>query len=58
MNDKDFARYEQMFAKHKDKLISYSEYLQADAKRRGVFGHWAEHLKALSKYTLVKLRSL
>ena len=57
MNDKDFARYEQMFEQHKDRLISYTEYLQADTVVRGVIGHWMEHLKALSKYMLVQIKS-
>lgn len=57
MNDKDFARYEQMFEQHKDRLISYTEYLQADTVVRGVIGHWVEHLKALSKYMLVQIKS-
>ncbi len=57
MNDQDFARYEQMFAQYKDKFISYTEYLQADTMKRNMPEHWAEHLKALSKYILVQMKS-
>ena len=57
MNDQDFARYEQMFAQHKDKFISYTEYLQVDTVKRNMPEHWAEHLKALSKYILVQMKS-
>ena len=57
MNDQDFARYEQIFALHKDKFISYTEYLQADTVKRRMLGHWVEHLKALSKYILVQIKS-
>ena len=57
MNDQDFARYEQMFAQYKDKFISYTEYLQADTVKRNMPEHWAEHLKALSKYILVQMKS-
>ena len=57
MNDHDFARYEQMFAQHKDKFISYTEYLQVDTVKRNMPEHWAEHLKALSKYILVQMKS-
>lgn len=57
MNDQDFARYEQMFAQYKDKFISYTEYLQVDTVKRNMPEHWAEHLKALSKYILVQMKS-
>ena len=57
MTAQDFVRYEQMFTQHKDKFISYTEYLQADTVKRNMPEHWAEHLKALSKYILVQMKS-
>lgn len=57
MNDKDFERYEKMFREHQEKLISYSEYLGITPVKRTVFGRCAEYGKALSKYTLVHLKT-
>ncbi len=58
MNDKDFERYEKLFAKYKDKLISYQEYLQTESQMRGIFGRGKEYLMAISKYVLVRVSSL
>ena len=58
MNDKDFERYEKLFAEHKDKLISYQEYLNVDAKERGVLGREKEYLMATGKYVLVRIKSI
>lgn len=58
MNDKDFERYEKMFAEHKDKLISYQDYLQITPEKRGVLGRIKEYLMAISKYVLVRLNSI
>lgn len=58
MNDKDFERYENLFAVHKDKLIDYSAYLQAAPEKRGVLGRMKEYLMAISKYVLVRINSL
>ncbi len=53
MDDKDFAHYEKLFAKYKDRLISYTELMAVGAKKRGVFGKAAEYTMALTKYILV-----
>lgn len=53
MEDKDFAHYEELFAKYKDRLISYTELMAVEAKKRGVFGKAAEYAMALTKYILV-----
>ena len=58
MNDKDFERYEKMFAEHKDKLISYQDYLQITPEKRGSLGRIKEYLMAISKYVLVRLSSI
>lgn len=57
MNDKDFERYEKLFAENKNKLISYGEYLEAEPQRRGSLGHIKEYLMAFSKYLLVNIKS-
>ena len=58
MNDKDFERYEKLFAEHKDKLISYQDYLKVSTEKRGVIGRVKEYLMAISKYVLVRVNSL
>lgn len=56
MNDKDFERYEQLFAMHKDRLLSYSELLKLKPKKRGVPGRGKEYLMAVIKFVLVNMR--
>lgn len=58
MNDKDFERYEKLFAKQRDKLISYQEYLAVSPEKRGAIGRAKEYLLASSKYILVRLASI
>lgn len=58
MNEKDFERYEKLFAEHKDKLISYQDYLKVSSEKRGVIGRVKEYLMAISKYVLVRVNSL
>ena len=58
MNEKDFERYEKLFAEHKDKLISYQDYLKVSTEKRGVIGRVKEYLMAISKYVLVRVNSL
>lgn len=58
MNDKDFERYERLFAEHKDKFISYQDYLRVSSQKRGVLGRVREYLMAVSKYVLVRLASI
>jgi predicted deacetylase len=57
MNDKDFARYEQMFKENSDKLISYSELLKLKPEKRNVFENVKEYIMALTKFTLVNVKS-
>ena len=58
MNEKDFERYEKLLAEHKDKLISYQDYLKVSSEKRGVIGRVKEYLMAISKYVLVRVNSL
>ena len=58
MNEKDFERYEKLFAEHKDKLISYQDYLKVSSEKRGAIGRVKEYLMAISKYVLVRVNSL
>ena len=58
MNEKDFERYEELFAEHKDKLISYQDYLKVSSEKRGAIGRVKEYLMAISKYVLVRVNSL
>lgn len=57
MNDKDFARYEQLFADCRDRLVSYSELLQVKPRRRGVFGNIKEYVMAVMKFALVAVKA-
>lgn len=56
MNDQDFERYEQIFAAHRDRLISYTDLLELTPKKRGVFGNVREYLMAVTKFVLVNFR--
>lgn len=56
MNDKDFARYEKIFAGHSDQFISYSGLLELEPERRGVFGNIWEYLMAVLKFSLVGIK--
>ena len=58
MNDKDFERYEQLFAAHRDRLVSYVELLGLTPEKRGVFGNIGEYLMAVTKFVLVNIRGL
>lgn len=57
MNDKDFARYEQLFKEKQDRLISFAEYGRISPEKRGFWGHCKEYMLASVKYMLVRLRS-
>lgn len=57
MNDKDFERYERLFAQYRDRLISYTELLALQPERRGVLGAMKEYMMSLTKFALVTLRS-
>ena len=58
MNEKDFERYEKMFAEHKKQWISYHDYLQVVPHKRGMMGRGKEYLMAMSKYILVRIKSI
>lgn len=58
MNDKDFERYEQLFAAQKDRLISYGDLLGQIPGRRSLFGNGKEYLMAVTKFVLVNMRGL
>ena len=58
MNEKDFERYEKLFAEHRDKWISYQDYLKVKPEKRGVIGKAKEYLLAIRKYVLVRIMSL
>ena len=58
MNDRDFERYEQLFAAHRDRLLSYADLLKVEPERRGLFGNGKEYLLAVTKYLLVSFRGL
>ncbi|HBA68333.1 MAG TPA: polysaccharide deacetylase [Lachnospiraceae bacterium] len=53
MSEKDMDRYRRIF-KEKD-MISYGEYLNAKAVKRGAIGRGMEYMLAWIKYMLVKL---
>lgn len=55
MNDKDFERYEKLLRDNADKFISYSEYIEQPAVRRGLIGRLAEYFLAALKHMLVSL---
>lgn len=57
MNDKDFERYEQLFAAYRDRLISYSDLLVLRPNRRSAFGNAQEYLMAVTKFVLVGIKS-
>lgn len=56
MNDKDFARYEQLFATHRDRFVSYANLLELEPHRRGAFRNIQEYLMAALKFCLVGIK--
>ena len=57
MEEKDFERYEQMFEKYKDRLMSYAELFTVEPRFRGALGNMKEYLMAVAKSALVSLRA-
>ncbi len=57
MEDRDFERYEQLFADCRDRLVSYRELVRVEPVGRSVFGHWKEYWMALAKFVLVNLKN-
>lgn len=58
MKNRDFERYEQLFAAYSDRLVSYADLLQLTPKKRGVLGSAVEYLMAVTKFVLVNIRGL
>ncbi len=56
LEEADFKRYERMFEDHRDRFISYSEYLEATPVKRGFAGALAERFCAGLKYNLSMIR--
>ena len=57
MEEKDFEVLDRQLKEHREKFISYDEYLKVNADKRGLSGHVIEYMMALSKYILVRLRN-
>lgn len=57
MNDRDFERYENLFAAYQDRLVPYSELLEVKPKRRSMLGDIREYLMAVIKFCLVEIKS-
>ncbi len=57
MGDRDFERYEQIFADCRDRLVSYSELLRLVPQKRGVLGSLREYAMALMKFALVSIKN-
>lgn len=53
----DMKKYRQIFASHRDKLISYDVYLQIKSVKRGLFGRLKEYGLAVLKHRIMELRS-
>lgn len=56
MGDREFERYEQIFADCQDRLVSYSELLRLSPVKRGVFGDLREYVMAFVKFSLVYVK--
>ncbi len=57
MNDKDFDRYDKLFAQYENRFISYSDFLKVEAQNRGIIGRIKEYLMAVSKFLLVSIKT-
>lgn len=56
ISEEGMERYKKMFAEHKDKFISYEEYLQQKSVKRGALGRCKEYVLANAKRFLVKVK--
>lgn len=56
ISDRDLARYERLFAEHRESFISYGELLLEKPVQRGEIGHAAEYLLAAAKHVLVRIK--
>lgn len=57
IDDSEMQNLEELLHKHRDSLMSYETFLEAESVDRGFLGHLAEYLLAVIKRILVKLRS-
>lgn len=57
ITEKDKERYSKIFREHEKDMISYSEYLEAKAKKRNCFGRCTEYLLAKVKFLLTSIRN-
>lgn len=57
VSEKDLERYEGYFRRQDVQWISYGEYLQQEAVKRGRFARWKEFCMAKGKYWVVKWRN-
>ena len=57
ITEKDKERYKNIFKEHGKDMISYSEYLEAEAVKRNFFGRWKEFFMAKIKFLLVSIKS-
>lgn len=57
VDDSEIQNLEELLHKHRNSLISYETFLEAESVDRGFFGHLAEYLLAVIKRILVKLKS-
>lgn len=53
VSERDMEKYRQIF--ERNEIVSYGDYLKADAVKRGFFGHGKEYMLAAVKHILVKL---
>lgn len=57
IDDSGMKNLKEMLYGHRDSLISYETFLEAESAGRGFFGHSAEYIMAVMKRMLVKLKS-
>ena len=58
MDEADFERYDKLFREYQNRLIDYASYLQITPQKRGFCGHLKEYMMAVSKFILVKIKSI
>ena len=57
IEDNEFVKYEEMFAKNKESFIPYEDYLKIPAKSRSMLINGLEYMMAKTKHVLVKMRT-
>lgn len=58
ITEKDKERYTRIFKEHGKDMISYSEYLEAEAEKRGLLGRGKEFIMAKVKFLLTSMRNI